>query len=88
MATRSPSRRPFSLTRSPLTREPLLELQSRMMYCVPRYSMTACRRETMASGRTTSLLGSRPMDSSARASGISRRADDVGLTMSLAIIRS
>src|SRR5688572_18183120 len=87
MATRSPSRRFLSLTRSPLTREPFEELQSRRKYWLPRYSMTACRRDTMASGSTRSLEGSRPMDTSVRASGISRREEDVGFTISRATFR-
>src|SRR5438034_2623441 len=41
IATRSPSRRLRSLTRSPLTSEPLDELQSRRKYWLPRYSITA-----------------------------------------------
>jgi hypothetical protein len=56
-----------------------------MKYWAPRYSMTAWRRDTIASGRTTSFDGSRPMETSARARGISRRAEDVGLTTSFAI---
>src|SRR5439155_8709433 len=85
MAIRSPSRRFRSLTRSPLTREPLDELQSRRKYWLARYSMTAWRRDTMASGSTTSLEGSRPMDTMLRASAISRREDEVGLMISLGI---
>ena len=73
MATRSPSRRLRSLTRSPFTSEPFEELQSRRKYWLPRYSMTAWRRDTMASGSTTSFEGSRPMERSVRASAISRR---------------
>src|SRR5205814_770553 len=39
----------------------------------------------MASGSTTSLEGSRPMDTMVRASAISRREDEVGLMISLGI---
>src|SRR5262245_6884421 len=48
--------------------------------------MTAWRRETMASGSTRSLEGSRPIESRDRGSRISRRVEDVGLTMSLAVL--
>src|SRR4029450_12334969 len=85
MATRSPSRRLRSLTRSPLTSDPLEELQSRRKYWLPRYSITAWRRDTIASGRTTSLEGSRPIEQIVRASAISRREEEVGLMMILAI---
>src|SRR5262245_28550466 len=47
--------------------------------------MTAWRRETMASGSTMSLEGSRPMERRVRASGTSRFEDEVGLTISFAI---
>src|SRR5262249_1121870 len=85
MATRSPSRRLRSLTRSPLTSEPFEELQSRRKSWVRRYSIRACRRDTIASGRTTSLDGSRPMETMLRASAISRRDEEVGLMMILAM---
>ena len=84
IATRSPSRRPRSLTRSPFTTEPFAELQSRRKNCLPRCSTTACRRETIASGSTRSFEGSRPIVRIVvRASGISRRFEEVGLTISL-----
>src|SRR5262249_21281790 len=57
----------------------------RRKYWLPRYSMTACRRETMASGSTTSLEGSRPIETIVRASAISRREEEVGLMISFAI---
>src|SRR3982075_3649160 len=85
MATRSPSRRFRSLTRSPLTSDPLEELQSRRKYWLPRYSITAWRRDPIASGRTTSFEGSRPIETIVRASAISRREEEVGLMISLAI---
>src|SRR5437899_2118539 len=47
--------------------------------------MTAWRRDTIASGSTRSFEGSRPTDTRLRWSAISRREDDVGLTISLAI---
>ncbi len=85
MATRSPSRRPRSLTRSPLTTEPLAELQSRRKNWLPRCSITAWRRDTIASGSTRSFEGSRPMVRIVvRARGISRRFEEVGLTISFA----
>ena len=85
MATRSPSRRLRSLTRSPFTSDPLEELQSRRKYWLPRYSITAWRRDTIASGRTTSLEGSRPIEQIVRARAISLRDEEVGLMMILAI---
>ena len=84
IATRSPSRSARSLTGSPLTTEPLAELQSRRKNCFPRCSTTACRRETIASGSTRSFDGSRPIVRIVvRESGISRRFEEVGLTISL-----
>jgi hypothetical protein len=47
--------------------------------------MTAWRRDTMASGRTMSFPGSRPIDRRERGRAISRREDEVGLTMSFAM---
>src|SRR4029077_6772551 len=41
--------------------------------------------DTMASGSTTSFEGSRPIDVTVRGSAISRRLDELGLTISLAI---
>src|SRR5688572_32281491 len=88
MATRSPSRSDRSLTRSPLTSDPLDELQSRRKYWLARYSITACRRDTIASGSTTSFDGSRPIDMRVRLKGISRREEEVGFTISFAMTGS
>ena len=52
---------------------------------LPRCSITAWRRETIASGSTRSFDGSRPIVRIVvRESGISRRFEEVGLTISLA----
>ena len=88
MATRSPSRRPRSLTGSPFTTDPLAESQSRRKNLVPRCSITAWRRETIVSGRTRSFEGSRPIVKiRSPRSVISRRFGAVGSTISFANAR-
>src|SRR5262245_66106037 len=52
---------------------------------LPRHSTTAWRRDTIASGSTRSLLGSRPIESTVLGRTISRFCEELGLTTSFAI---